>query len=189
MNLELNGRVDGNSPHGIPRSPGIDIHANTPVGDDRNQAAMTKSNVPTRDLSNTLAFSAPGRQGSDVMAPRVICHTLLRIRGGIVGVNGRAVVLIRSTSNIHASWTNTWCIYPTLIASVTLQGCALVTATFLLTNSPGFREPPPTRPEETRENTHSERPDSPGTTRFSRGDSKFAFRKMFCWSTENSKCY
>lgn len=85
-----------------------------------------------------------------------------------MGVNGRAAELIRSTSNIHASWTNTWyTIYPTLIASLTLQGCALVTATFPLTNSPGFREPPPTRPEETRENTHSERLGSLGTTRYS----------------------
>lgn len=66
-----------------------------------------------------------------------------------MGVNGRAAELIRSTSNIQASWTNTYGIPDIDQHGNTSRLRFIVTATFPPTNS--------LRPKEEQENTHPER--------------------------------
>lgn len=58
-----------------------------------------------------------------------------------MGVNGRAAELIRSTSNIQASWTNTYGIPDIDHHGNTSRLRFIVTATFPPTNSPRPSEP------------------------------------------------
>lgn len=57
-----------------------------------------------------------------------------------MGVNGRAAELIRSTSNIRASWTNTYGVSDIDHHGNTSRLRFIVTATFPPTNSPRLSE-------------------------------------------------
>lgn len=63
---------------------------------DRGDRSDEVERESARNLSNTSLSPF-----DNVTVPRVTCRTLLRIRGGLVGVNGEVARLIRSTSNIR----------------------------------------------------------------------------------------
>lgn len=94
--------------------------------------------------------------GYNIITLRVVCHTLLRVRGGIVGVNGQLARLIRSAHLISARAEQTHTAHTRHWSRPGNTSRLRFSNNYISKQPEEYLGEPPERPEEEREDTHSE---------------------------------